>query len=171
MSYYQFPYQVLSWKPPDLSPAEQFAFGQRVASVGKRQMRHAFRRALPKEGNEHAAREIAALRKLSLRRRVIRCAIVFVPLLAVFYFVPRSLAAALSIAAFVCLMWYGSIAFATLRYTRFLSRCLAQYETAIRDGYVLLACPQCDQQLRLPYARGRIEATCTACSHRFAYTT
>ena len=140
MTYYQFPYQVLSWKPPDLSPAEQFAFGQRVASVGKRQMRDAFRRALPKEGSEHAG-EIAAFRKLTIRRRVIRSAIVFVPLLAVFYFVPRFLAAALSIAAFVCLIWYGSIAFAMLRYSRFLSRCLARYETAIRSGYVLLACP------------------------------
>lgn len=170
MSYYPIQYQVISWKPPKLSPSQKFSFGQRVASVGKRQIRREFRAQLPKPGDEHAA-AIAAFRKLSVPRRLLRYAIIFVLLLALFYFVPRFLVPAVSIVGFVCLMWYASMAFAMLRYNRFLSRCLVCYQDAIRDGYVLLACPRCNQQLRLPHARGRIVATCTSCTHRFDYTT
>ncbi len=170
MSFYRIQYQIVSWKPPRLSSSEQFSFGQRVASAGKRQIRRAFRTQHAKPSGEHAE-AISAFRKLSIPKRVFRYAIIFIPLIALFYFVPRLLAPAGAIVGFVCLMWYGSIAFATLRYNRFLSRCLACYHGAIRDGCVLLACPRCDQQLRLPHARGRVVATCTACAHRFDYTT
>ena len=105
MSYYRVPYQVASWTPPQLSATEEVFLGQHVAAVGIRQMRHEFRRQLTRPDREHAG-AIAAFEKLSLRQRLIRYAIVFVPLLAVFYFVPRFLAAAFAIIAFVCLMWY-----------------------------------------------------------------
>jgi hypothetical protein len=135
MAYVPFTYYAVGWKRPNLTPDEEAAIGEQVARFGKAYYRRRFRQSIYQNylSPEQRAR-LEKFRGLPTWRRALQWSIFIAFFVAVFYFVgPEFLRAAAPILAFIALAYCGTLAFALVRYNRWLTHCLHRYYDTLHE--------------------------------------
>jgi hypothetical protein len=115
----------MSWNPPELSPEEELRLGEHIATVGRETFVAEFNKKLYRHESSSRTAESANTNPKSVFFAAV--ALVLILFLVIAY-APEALKAQIfSAGAVVTIVWFGSIAWASHKFDRWVNRLLAQY--------------------------------------------
>ena len=124
MTYTRVKIPYKSWSPPELSLEDELSLGKHIAEIGRKNFVDEFNRKLYKQHSSEAQNESPA----SPVRVFVTVLVLVVIAFLLFAYAPRELIArVVAVTTVALIVWFGSIAWTSNKFDRWVNRLLAQY--------------------------------------------